>query len=237
MKAILLAAGVGSRIAKDNGAIPKSLMLVGGQSILLHTVELLLKNGMEVVVVTGYRHTMIEEALKEYPVKIVYNPFYAVTNSIGSLWMARDEFDAEELFLANADVYYTQAMLDRIKTAPYDQFLLSDATRADQGDYFFLTCNNVLNRYGKELRRDERNCEYVGIGIVRNRWVKAFHDRLCKMIEDGQYNLWWENVLYSFVGEENVYTYDVDGVFWSEVDTIEDYHRVLAYCTEHIKPV
>lgn len=233
MKAILLAAGVGSRISKENGNIPKSLMLVNGRPMLQHTVELLLRNGMDVVVITGFQHRLLEDVLKTYPVKTVYNPFFAVTNSIGSLWMAREEFCTEEIFLANADVYYTQELLDRIRTAPYDQFLLSDDTRADQGDYFLLSENGILRKYGKELTRSERNCEYVGIAVVRNRWVRKFHTRLCEMIEAGQYNLWWENVLYSLVDEDEIRTFDVSGIFWSEVDTMEDYRRVLDYCESH----
>ena len=49
------------------------------------------------------------------------------------------------------------------------------------------------------------------------------------MIENGEYDLWWENVLYSFVGQEEIHTFDTEGIFWSEVDTIEDYDRVLEY--------
>ena len=49
MKAILLAAGVGSRIVKDIGQMPKSLVDVNGKPLLLHTLELLKKNGMEIV--------------------------------------------------------------------------------------------------------------------------------------------------------------------------------------------
>lgn len=232
MKAILLAAGVGSRIAKDIGQRPKSMMEVNGQPLLLHTVELLKKNGMEVVVITGYQHRVLEEALKDYSVRIYYNPFFQVTNSIGSLWYAREEFDTEEILLANADVYYTQELLDKILQAPYDNFLLSDYSRADQGDYFFLSRDNILQKYGKELTREERNCEYVGLGVLRNNWVLKFRQRLCDMIEAGRYNLWWENVLYSFVGEEDIHTVDVDGLFWAEVDTIEDYNRVLEHCRQ-----
>ena len=51
------------------------------------------------------------------------------------------------------------------------------------------------------------------------------------MVEAGDYNLWWENVLYSFVddGEIPVETLDVAGEFWAEVDTLPDYNRILAY--------
>ena len=227
MKAILLAAGVGSRISKNIDGQPKSMLPVGEKPLLIRTTELLLKNDMEVVVITGYRHRILEDVLKSYPVKIYYNPFYAVTNSIGSLWYAREEFNTDEMLIANADVYYTQELLDRIVKAKTDNFLLSDKSRADEGDYFFMTEGNVLKAYGKELDREHRNSEYVGIAVLKNNWVKKFHDRLCTMIEDGQYDLWWENVLYSFVEEEEVYTFDTEGIFWSEVDTIEDYRRVL----------
>ena len=100
-------------------------------------------------------------------------------------------------------------------------------SRADEGDYFFYSENNILKKFGKELKREERNCEYVGMAVLKNKWMTKFHDRMCEMIEKGDYDLWWENVLYSFVGEENIYTIDTKGIFWAELDTIEDYRRVL----------
>lgn len=230
MKAILLAAGVGSRITEDIGMMPKSLLDVGGKPLIIHTVELLKKNNIEVIVITGFKHRMLDEALEGYDVKIYYNPFYRVTNSIGSLWYAEKEFlTDEDIMIANADVYYTEEMIDRILSADYDEFLLEDKTRADSGDYYFKSKNCLLQRFGKELRREERNSEYVGIAVLKGKWIRKFHDRLCLMIENGQYDLWWENVLYSFVGSEDIHTVDVDGIFWSEVDTIEDYQRVLKH--------
>ena len=230
MKAILLAAGVGSRIAENIGNIPKSMMDVGGKPLIIHTVELLQKNNMEVIIITGFKHHLLEETLKDYNVKVYYNPFYAVTNSMGSLWYAREEFGEKAVFIANADVFYTQEMLDKVFAAKYDNFLLSDVTRAGSGDYFFMTENGLLKKYGKELKREERNAEYVGIAVLKNDWVARFRDRLCYMIEEGDYDLWWENVLYSFVDTEDIHTIDVEGIFWSEIDTIKDYERVVEYC-------
>ena len=86
MRAILLAAGVGSRISSEIGQIPKSLVDVNGRPLIVHTVELLQKNHIEVTIVTGFKYKMIEDALKDYQVDFYYNPFYRVTNSIGRLW-------------------------------------------------------------------------------------------------------------------------------------------------------
>ena len=231
MKAILLAAGVGSRISNDIGQMPKSMVDVNGQPLIVHTVELLQKNHIEVIIITGFKHRILEDTLKDYHVRVYYNPFFKVTNSIGSLWYARNEFfNTNEVLIANADVYYTQDLLDKVFAATHDNFLLADKTRADVGDYFFLSKNGILQKYGKELKREERDSEYVGIGVLKRDWVGKFHDQLCNMIENGEYNLWWENVLYSMVEREEIYTVDVDGIFWSEVDTIEDYQRVLDHC-------
>ena len=237
MKAILLAAGTGSRISGDIGQMPKSMLDVGGKPLIVHTVELLQKNHIEVIVITGFEHKVIEDALKDYHVTVYYNPFYRVTNSIGSLWYARQEFrSTNEVMIANADVYYTQDLLDKILTtesgspgAEFDNFLLADRTRADTGDYFFLCEDGILQKYGKGLAREERNCEYVGICVLRRDWVLKFCGQLCRMIENGEYDLWWENVLYSMADTEKIHVVDVDGIFWSEVDTIEDYRRVLEH--------
>ena len=227
MKAILLAAGVGSRITNEIGQKPKSMLEVNGKPIIVHTVELLQENHIEVTIITGFQHKMIEEVLKGHHITVYYNPFYRVTNSIGSLWYARNELNTNDVLIANADVYYTQELLDKVFADRRENFLLEDVSRAQVGDYFFLSENGVLKKYGKELKLEERNSEYVGICCLRNRWVQKFRERLCNMIENEEYNLWWENVLYSFVEQDEIYTLDVDGVFWSEVDTIDDYMRVV----------
>lgn len=231
MRAILLAAGVGSRIASHIGEMPKSLVDVGGEQLIVRTVEMLRRNHMEVTVVTGYKHTLIEDALAPYEVDIVYNPFYKQTNSMGSLWFARDRLRGDEIMIANADVFYEQTLLDKAFACPYKNFLVRDTNRADEGDYFFLTDEGRLLKYGKELTREERDSEYVGFAFLRRDWVTRFRNRLMDMVEAGEYNLWWENVLYSFVdeGEYPIQTLDVAGEFWAEVDTLPDYERILAY--------
>ena len=230
MKALFLAAGVGTRIIDDIGQKPKSLLKVNDRPILQHTIDLMKKNDVEPIVITGFKHRMIEDALVDRHVRTYYNPFYRVTNSIGSLWCAREELVADDVIIANADVYYTQDLLDVVMACPHENYMLCDSSRVETGDYFFYSENGILVKYGKELGLQERNSEYVGTVGLRGQWIHKFRDRLCAMIEAGEYNLWWEDVLYSFVGEEQIHTVDVNGVFWSEVDTIMDYQRVLDYC-------
>lgn len=90
MKAILMAAGKGSRISRHIGENPKCTLDIGGIPLIRNTVEMLLANDIEVNMVVGYEKEIIYDVLDGLPVKYYYNPFYDVTNSIASLWFAKE---------------------------------------------------------------------------------------------------------------------------------------------------
>lgn len=231
MKAFLLAAGRGTRISKKIAEIPKCTLDVGGKPLVLRTVEMLLANNIDVTIIVGYKHRYIEEVLAGKDVTIVYNPFFDVTNSIASLWLAKDYMVAEDTIVANADVFWSQDLLDKIiaNAKCEDVFMLSDVRRADDGDYFFNIVGDCITAYGKELKRDERNAEYVGIAYMSSSFTQAFKERLEELIDNQHHNVWWENVLYSYIGDREIKAMDVGDAFWSEIDFIEDYYRINEY--------
>ena len=231
MKAILFAAGKGTRISKHIAEIPKCMLEIGDVPLIVRTVRMLLDKGVSVSIIVGYKKDIIIEALKELPVQIYVNPFFQVTNSIASLWFARQELSGcnEDVIMANGDVYWTDGIFELIAGDQRDAVMLSDVTRADSGDYFFNTQGDVITAYGKELTREERTCEYVGISKVSAAFMPTFCQRLEELIDREQCGLWWENVLYSFCDEKEIFCKDVAGKFWSEIDYIDDYERILAY--------
>ena len=112
MKAVLLAAGRGTRIARNVEMVPKSTLPVDGIPLIRRSVSLLQSKGLECVVCTGYREDKIREALDGMvQITYCYNPFYDITNSIASLWFARNELD-DDLLVLNADVYFSKDILD-----------------------------------------------------------------------------------------------------------------------------
>lgn len=236
MKAFLLAAGKGSRISKNIPNIPKCTLDVGGEPLIRRTVEMLLDNQIEVTVIVGYRYREIVRVLEGCPVHLVHNPFYDVTNSIGSLWMAENQglFSEEDTIIANGDVFWSQDILDFMKAkAPEgDIYMLGDSNRVLDGDYFFGTEEGILKRYGKELTLSERDCEYVGIAYLSAGFVPRFLNRLNEMIDEQCHGKWWEDAIYSLSGEHPVPVKNIAGMFWAEVDFIEDYRRILDYIRE-----
>jgi L-glutamine-phosphate cytidylyltransferase len=114
--AVLLSAGLGSRLLPLTADRPKCLIEVGGRAILDHQVSALHAAGIRrVTVVGGYRFDQLEAfvadrwAADEQP-ELVFNPFYAVSSSIGSVWAARDRLDAP-FCLLNGDTVYDPALV------------------------------------------------------------------------------------------------------------------------------
>ncbi len=232
MKAILMAAGRGSRISRHIGDAPKCTLDVGGIELIRNTVEMLIRNKIKVVIVLGYQGHVIREVLKDYPVTYYENPFYDVTNSIASLWFAREEINGEDLILSNADVYWDEEILETMLAEEQTPLMLADSRRQEEGDYLFKWTDNKLELYGKDLKMPDITGEYVGIAYLKEKDQASFLERMEELIFMQKHGIWWEDVLYSGIPEKVVYVKDVRPMFWAEVDYIEDYQRILAYRKE-----
>ena len=230
MKAILLAAGKGTRISRNIKNVPKSTLPINGESLIKINVKRFLNMGFDVSVVVGYQHEIIKKELEGLKVNYYYNPFYAVTNSIGSIWIAREQL-TDDCIIMNADVYCEQILIDKLLEVKQDAVMTIDTSRVEIGDYFFGTDENgLIVKYGKDLPLENRTGEYVGIGVIRKSFLNKFKKELNRLIWNGEYNLWWENVLYSLADKGSpVSTIDVKGVFWSEIDYFDDYLRIVEY--------
>lgn len=232
MKAILLAAGRGTRISRKVERVPKSTLPVDGIPLIRRSVELLQAAGMECIVCTGYEEKKVRTALGGLDnITYCYNPFYDITNSIASIWFAKKEMD-DDLLVLNADVFFTGEILDQIIADQRNPVMAIDYSRRLEGDYFFsTTMDGRIQKYGKGLPLEQRSCEYVGMAKIKKSFLPKFIRRMDELIKNQQHSVWWENILYSFTdnNEEAIYTVDVDGRFWAEIDYFDDYERILNY--------
>lgn len=228
MKAILLAAGRGTRISRMIENVPKCTLPVMEKPLVRRSVECLQARNIQVAVCVGYQYRVVKKALEGLDITYFYNPFFEVTNSIGSLWMAK-EFMNDDCLIMNADVYWSEQILDAVIADHNDVVLTIDKTRKNVGDYFFQTANDCIRKYGKNLPIEQRSGEYVGLAKITNQFLTSFLQRMDDIIEDQGYNKWWEDVLYSFTNERDIRALDVCGEFWAEIDYYDDYERILAF--------
>jgi choline kinase len=113
--ALLLAAGLGIRLAPLTDAVPKCLLSVGGVSILERLLRCLDAHGFErLVIVTGFKAETIRAYLGEsfggIAIEYLVSPLFETTNNIYSLWLARHLID-EPFLLVESDLVFDQQLL------------------------------------------------------------------------------------------------------------------------------
>lgn len=231
MNVLILAAGRGTRISRYLEGKPKCTVDVGGKALIQYTVSILKSKGINKIgIVLGYKDTVIRNLFKNENIDFFYNPFFDVTNSIASCWFAKEFISKnEDLIIMNGDVFIEPDILDIILKEKMNPVLFSDESRKEEADYKLKYENNILQKYGKELKGSDITGEYIGIAKMDKEYVQKFYQQLCSMISEQQHSVWWENVLYELSKDENIYVKNVEGKFWAEVDYIEDYENIKRF--------
>ena len=231
MKVLILAAGRGTRISRYLSGNPKCTVDIGGEQLIQYTIKLLQKKGItDIGIVLGYRGDIIRECLKDFNVRYYVNPFYDVTNSIASAWFAKEFLSAyDDTIIMNGDVYMEEGLLDHILATEKSPVMIADGTRKEEADYKFFYQDGILYKYGKELTGADISGEYVGIGRFDKDFMPVFMKKMDEMISMQRHSVWWENILYDMVGSRDIFVEEINGLFWAEVDYIEDYERILKF--------
>ncbi len=166
MKALILAAGRGRRLWPFTADRPKCLLHIGGTSLLERQLYHLQRAGVTTtVVIGGFGIEGMREAVATFSgsmhVKLLYNPFYATSDNLISLWVARCEMDGE-LLLVNGDNIFHPAVLDALLGSTGDCCLLAERKGQYEADAMKLQLYNTrVARVGKEI--PHANAESLGI--------------------------------------------------------------------------
>ncbi len=190
MKAIIIAAGTGSRLYPITTDIPKSLVDVGQGLTLLETQLHSLKEAglRDIVFIIGYRAAQIEEKLREHEqnfnIQIVYNPFFETSNNLVSVWMARHHF--HDAFISiNGDDLFNASVIRNLLDSPHDITMVTDIKdHYDEDDMKIVTEGDQVKRVGKKIALAEANGESVGIIKFQGKGPKIYADTLESMVRE-----------------------------------------------------
>lgn len=133
MRALILAAGLGSRLAPITDELPKVMIPVNGKPIIMKQIDNLHENGItDITVISGYKAEILEERIHEiFPdIKIIESVDYAVTNNMYSAYLGKDSVIGREFLMMNADVFYDASVLRALLA-----FDSKDAIVVDVGRY------------------------------------------------------------------------------------------------------
>jgi len=224
MKAIILAAGAGNRL-KEFTDEPKSLIRIKDEPIIVRSIRLLKKAGIaDIVIVVGYKSEKIIEEVKElYPdVVFVKNDDFK-EGSILSLWSASKELEGDVLIM-DADIYYEEALLERLVSSKKKDFFLIDQSAAKDHEAVIVGFND-----GRAVALARG---LVGSYHVAGEWAGFLKlsdngaKRLKKIIEmkisGGERREGYEFIVPELFNTVSVSYELISGLRWVEIDFPED---------------
>lgn len=226
MNYILLAAGKGTRLNPLTYNYPKSLYKLGDNKTVLHYLVDLIKAADKkatIVIVTGFLEDKIRTDIKD--VIFINNPFYAVTNSIASLWFAREYLNGN-CAIFNADTVVSKKLITDVITKPAaTPCVLLDSSIKRDGDYNVQVHGDKVVAMSKGLKAYYG--EFGGITLMTPESSALLKTEIELMINDGHYTQWYEDALVQMIFRYNFklgFT-DIANYDWTEIDEVDDLVR------------
>jgi choline kinase len=224
-KAVLLSAGRGSRLLPLTADRPKCLIEFSGRTLLDWQLDALQGQGIaEIVVVTGFGDHLVDEIVaRRRGVRALFNPFYHVADNLGSVWIARAEFD-RDLLLLNGDTLVSPDLLARVLAAGTGPIAVTidEKEDYDSDDMKVLREGERLIRIGKAL--DDHNAESIGLIAFRGAGPRLFIHRVEAMMRSSEgVRRWFLRAIDALAQEgADIRTVSIKGEQWQEVDFPED---------------
>lgn len=173
-RAIIIAAGFGSRLVPVTLKHPKPLVKVNGKLIIETLLDALVKADIqEIYIVRGYKKEQFDTLLTKYPfIKFIDNNNYNATNNISSVYLARNLID--NAYICEADLYVSNSNI--IEKYQYESNYLGIKVNHTD-DWAFEVSDDVI----KEVKIGADNCyQMVGISF----WTKEDGEKLATDLTD-----------------------------------------------------
>lgn len=230
MRAILMAAGMGTRLRPITLTVPKSLIEINEMSLLERQIINLKERGIdEIILVTGYLHEKFESLVKKYDLIEVYNDKYDVYNNIYTIYLVRNYL--RDAFVIDADNYLTRNFLP--ETKPETSLYFSAFKERIDGEWILKFDEN--NRvYGIEIANENSEPSYIMGGV--SYWTEKDGEIIARRVKeavekDKLFDIYWDNIAVESFKDVNVHIEKINSSDIFEIDTLDD----LEYLKSSVK--
>ncbi|MAI66145.1 MAG: nucleotidyl transferase [Alteromonas sp.] len=236
MKAVILVAGLGSRLRPYTNELPKALVPLNGRPLLEYQLSILRRCGVSnISLVTGY----IPEAFNSYGLSHFHNDQYASSNMVYSLMQARSLFDGQEdLLICYGDIVYDQKVLDNVINSPGSLVVSADLDwlslwqlrmdnpYSDAESFIMERGSQRICSLGQKIQaKEDAQAQYIGLLKVsaefQSRWLEAYDN----MPSPKARNLYMTDFIQALIDEKHVVTAALHNGGWLEVDSVQDKQR------------
>lgn len=224
MRAIILAAGMGTRLRPLTDNKPKSLVEVAGEAMAERQVRFLKEKGIDdIVMVVGYQKEAFQYLVDKYGVKLVFNEKFDVYNNIYSMYKVRDLLGGS--YVLEGDIYMNKNIID---------------PGISRSTYFSCHKEAFVNEWKLVVDSEDKVsaidiCDgdgYIMCGVSYwdhqdGQYIKEKLDKI-EEIDDYQ-NKYWDDVVKDNMSYLNVNIKKLEKNDLMEIDSVEDLKKVEAY--------
>ncbi|MCS5712321.1 NTP transferase domain-containing protein [Candidatus Berkiella aquae] len=182
MKALILAAGMGKRLAKYTHLLPKGMLRFRDKPLLEWQIELYRSQGInDISIVTGY----MQEKIQFSGIRYYHNKDYAITNMIESLMCLGDDLLEDDLLISYSDILFTQEILNQVIATNADIVVSADTkwrrywqmrygtTETDLESLTVDTSNHILEIGAAVEHSQGLNHRYIGFNKFSKQALQA----------------------------------------------------------------
>lgn len=241
MKAIILAADRGVSLYPDTKYIPPCLLDVGGKAILEHQIDHIRYSGIDkVVIVVGFKFEKVENLLRNYDrrgllIKTIYNPYYEMTDSLLSLWIAKEI--KEDIIVIDGNSVFDVGVLERA-LIPRDETICLPVKRKpiyEEEDTKVVIRGDRIIEIGKTLTTSP-SAESLGIRVFRDRGFVLLERMIEEKVrEDGPEKKCYVSAIQRLIEKGyNVKPLDIGDLFWIKIARTSDLANARIYANKLI---
>lgn len=238
VKALILAAGTGTRLRPLTDDRPKCMVEVSGKPMLLRCLAQLERSGIKKAsIVVGYLEHVIRDAVGErfgsLEIEYVSNPDFATTNNLYSLFLAKPVID-DDILLIEADLLFDDALFSSLMKTADDNVAVVDQYGPGMDGTVVIARpgTDVAARF--VLKRDQpKDFDYAPAlktvnvyKLSRAFMLDGFFPEAARWVSESRTDQYYEAVIAALVDKGRpLSVFRMNGLRWSEVDDTDDLAR------------
>lgn len=241
MQAIIMAAGKGSRLGGLTEGKPKSFAEIRGKKLIEYNLTLLKKYSVdEIIIVTGYQCEAFEELTAgEERVRLIYNPFYEMTNVLGSFYMGMEALRDDFIYL-HADTLCEPAIFEKLVHPEADIVLPVDYKQCDDEAMKVRSENGQIVQITKQMPAEKAEGEFIGMAAFRKKVLPALKQKTKQLMKEKAFADYFESAIQRLIDDKEdflIKAVPTEGAFWAEIDFPEDYERAAGEMPESLTEI
>ncbi len=229
MQAVILAAGMSTRLKPLTDNSPKCLLKIGKTNMLHRMIENILANGIdEFIIVTGYLNDMVEDYVKtNFPdlnVKFLHNADFRNNNNCYSLWMVKDLI-RDKMLLLDSDILFQKEIISRLIQSGHNCCLAVNCHKCGDEEIKIVVDHRYqINEISKTIHPRNALGESIGIEYFSGAGLENMFRILDRRVNlEGKIDEWYEASFQEWIDKGGkMYAVDISDYLAMEIDFASD---------------